>query len=517
VGPQKTTDTPAPSPSDVHPGCLPPWAEGELPPPPPSDRRGALAALLAIVGPGLVMAGTSIGTGEWVMGPAAAALYMKGVGALLWVVVASIAAQMVLNTEVMRYTICTGEPAFTGFMRTRPGPRFWLIFYVLLDCLSWWPALGGLAAQILLVFLFGADDPRVKDPHYVRWTWTIILLACVGLLCFGGKVYNTIEWVLSGKVIFVLAFLVVVDLFFVPASTWAKIVGGFFNPFYIPRNIDWPLVTALAGFAGVGGMGNILASNFVREKGWGMGARVGAIPSIFGGHKITLSHLGTRCGDDPETQGRFRHWWRLTERDQYGTWAIASLVAMLLPCLLGAEFLKEDYFHAEKWRAAAVLAQNFGAATHLPVLTGLTLVCGLVILFPGQFGTMDGIARRWCDALWSGSRRARKMETHRIRWVYYSFIVAYTVFGLCVIWLRKDLSPPGMMVISANMANLAITATIFHTLAVNRLLLPPALRPSPLKQLSMVVSGLFFLVMFALVTYQVAPQIRQALGLAQGR
>src|SRR5688572_4343743 len=113
-----------------------------MPPPPKPARR----RLREVVGPGLVMAGSSIGSGEWIMGPAAAAIFMQGYGALLWVAVASILAQVVLNSEVMRYTICTGEPIFTGFMRSRPGPRFWLTGYLLLDCLSWWPSLSGLAA-----------------------------------------------------------------------------------------------------------------------------------------------------------------------------------------------------------------------------------------------------------------------------------------------------------------------------------------------------------------------------------
>ena len=33
-------------------------------------------------------------------------------------------------------------------------------------------------------------------------------------------------------------------------------------------------------------------SNFTRDEGWGMGHHVGAIPSMIGGHGITLSHVG---------------------------------------------------------------------------------------------------------------------------------------------------------------------------------------------------------------------------------
>jgi hypothetical protein len=259
-------------------------------------------------------------------------------------------------------------------------------------------------------------------------------------------------------------------------------------------------------------MGNIVASNFVREKGWGMGAYVGAIPSIFGAKEKDLSHLGTICGNDAETKRRFDHWWSRLRVDQYVIWAGGSTVAMLLPCLLGAQFLQDDYFHGTaQWKAAAALAENFGSRT-VPILGTLTLICGLVILLPGQYGTMDGIARRWCDALWSGSRRMRSVPTDRIRNVYYSFIAAYTLLGLGVIWLRKDLSPPGMMIISANMANLAMLSLIFHTLYVNRRFLPEKLRPSLARQIAVAIGGLFFVAMFGLVTWQNGPKIVEAFG-----
>ena len=41
-----------------------------------------------------------------------------------------------------------------------------------------------------------------------------------------------------------------------------------------------------------GGLANTLFSNYARDKGWGMGARVGAIPSAVGGLPISLSHVG---------------------------------------------------------------------------------------------------------------------------------------------------------------------------------------------------------------------------------
>jgi len=63
------------------------------------------------------------------MGPAAAAIYVQGGGALLWVV-SSILAQVILNTELMRYTLCRGEPAFkpchlSPYAKRTLRPHYW--------------------------------------------------------------------------------------------------------------------------------------------------------------------------------------------------------------------------------------------------------------------------------------------------------------------------------------------------------------------------------------------------------
>jgi Mn2+/Fe2+ NRAMP family transporter len=476
------------------PGCLPAWDVGELPAPAPFRGRN----LLRLIGPGIVMAGGAIGTGEWVMGPAAAALYG---GAMLWVVVVSIVAQVIFNTEAARYTLYTGEPIFTGYMRTRPGPKFWVFLYMLLDFGSWWPALAGLAAQILVVALLGLAPQDDVNPLAIRYAGCGVFMVCALLVLFGGKVYNTLEVVLGTKLFLVLAFLLIVDLCFVPWSAWGTVWNGFFNPTRVPEHIDWALIAALVGYAGVGGMGNSAVSNYVREKGWGMGGKVGAIPSAFGGHRITLSHIGMVCRRGPEATARMKMWWKYLMADQYLVWAPGSLIGMALPAILGFQYLGHDadYFHQkQQWRAAAALAQNFGAEAG-DIFRTMTLICGFLILFPSQLGSMDHIARRWADALWTGSRRARRMDTHRAKYFYYAIIGVFVLWGLVAFTLT---SPPKMMLLSANAANLAIATCIFHTLHVNRRFLPPEFRPSPAKQVAMALAGMFFLTVFGLVVKQ---------------
>jgi Mn2+/Fe2+ NRAMP family transporter len=482
----------------VDPGCLPAWDVDDLPAPAPFNPRN----IMALIGPGMVLAGSSLGTGEWISGAAVAALYQ---GALLWVAPLAILCQVILNTEVMRYTLVTGEPVFTGFMRSKPGPRFWLIFYVLMDCLTWWPTLAGLTAQILLFTLFGVNE-RTMNPQMISATTVGVVVVCALLLCFGGKIYNTLETVLSGKVIFVLVYMTLVCVLFVPWDVWGRVSVGMVNPFWVPDNADWSRVATIVGFAGIGGMGNILASNYVREKGWGMGAKVGAIASAFGGHNISLSHIGTMCHPTEESQRRFQLWWKQIQRDQFGLWTWGSIVGMLLPCLLGAAYLKGDYFAPGKqqWQAAVALATDFGAV-HGEVFTKLTLLCGFIIMFPGTFSSMDGIARRWCDAIWSGSRRARSAQAHQAKYLYYGFIGAYVVIG-CIIAARQ-IAAPTMMKVAGNLANISIMCCCLHTLYVNSRFLPKEFKPSILKRVGLAFAAMFYFGITAMMLSQQWPKI----------
>ena len=58
------------------------------------------------------------------------------------------------------------------------------------------------------------------------------------------------------------------------------------------QEIDRPTLAAFAAIAGMGGITNTSFSNYARDKGWGMGPLVAAIPSMIGGKKVELAHVG---------------------------------------------------------------------------------------------------------------------------------------------------------------------------------------------------------------------------------
>jgi hypothetical protein len=131
----------------------------------------------------------------------------------------------------------------------------------------------------------------------------------------------------------------------------------------------------------------------------------------------------------------------------------------------------------------------------------LTLLCGLVIMIPGQFYTFDNTCRRWTDAVWSSSKFVRRMDTHSVKYIYYIFGAAYLTFGILA-YALTNLSAPTMLKLAGTFANLGIAGCIFHTLYVNHRFLPKAMRPGIAKSVLMVLAGSFFLMVFALVVNQ---------------
>jgi hypothetical protein len=90
----------------------------------------------------------------------------------------------------------------------------------------------------------------------------------------------------------------------------------------------WPLIAlsniavigAFAGYAGGGGLSNSTYSNFVRDKGWGMGSVVGAIPSAIGGRHITLSHVGKVFVINETNLERWKMWIKFMFGDPDASW-----------------------------------------------------------------------------------------------------------------------------------------------------------------------------------------------------
>lgn len=135
--------------------------------------------------------------------------------------------------------------------------------------------------------------PTAAGDAMTRTLSYIIFVSCFVPLIFGGRIYNALEKVIITKLIPVLTYLGFVTLFLIHPATWWEIGSGLFRFGSLPPgDSDWSVLATFAAVAGAGGLTNSYFSIYVRDKGWGMGARVGALPSAVGGRTIRLSHTG---------------------------------------------------------------------------------------------------------------------------------------------------------------------------------------------------------------------------------
>ena len=488
-------------------GHLAPWSAGDLPPAPVFDRR----ALVGMIGPGLTFAGASIGGGEWLLGPAVTAQYG---GALLWVATISLAAQYFYNVEASRYTLYTGELIMVGKFRTWPGPAVWLLVYLLLDAGSLLPYMIASAATPIVALWRGALPDPATDAPLLRLVSVGLMIVALLPLMVGGKVYTSVKAVMAVKVAVVFGFLIVLAVGWSSAGAWREIGTGLLRVGEIPmgdgrtenlfasigsgRGLPRPdrdallLLAAFAAIAGVGSLQQTTISNYTRDQGWGMGARVGALPSFIGGRTITLSHEGAVFPQTVENMARWRGWLRHVRRDQLAIWLPGALVGVALPAMLSIEFLPRGMV-ANQWVLAGLTAD--GVAARVGGALGsfawaMVLVCGALVLVPNTTTSSNGFLSRWVELAWVGLRPLRTWDLHAIRPLYFIVLLSYLAIAIV---LLLTVRPLWLIVVFGNLGNLALGFSAWHVLYVNLTLLPQELRPGWGSRIGLFLGGCYFL------------------------
>jgi hypothetical protein len=466
---------------------LDPWKRAELPVSPTPKGLG----WLAMVGPGVIVLGVSIGSGEFLLGPAAFVRYGL---TLLWVTTVSVFLQTIFNTEVMRYTLATGEPVFTGFMRSRPSSTFWAWVYAGLYFLQvGWPAWAGTAAGAIF-FLFFRRLPGAEDVTAVQWIGVTTFLMCVACLSVGRRIERTLELLNWALVVVILGGFLVLAALFVPSATWMAAVAGLagYDPArgafeLFPAGTDFFLLGALVAYSGSGGVVNMCLSNWARDKGYGMAEHAGFIPAAVGGRKVNLAHTGFIFEPGAEAMARWRGWWRIVRADQWGVFCVGAILGMVLPALLYVTFLPRGT-NIEGLGISAALASSIGAARG-GLLAGLVAFLGAWILFKTQLDNLEGMTRAITDILWTGSRSMRSWRGGDVRLVYYLVLGVIVAWGIVAMQLAQ---PIILLKLGANVAGAILVLGSLHLLYVNTRLLPPHVRPPMWRRLALVAMALFY-------------------------
>ncbi len=466
---------------------LPPWGRDDLPAPP--SIRGP--ALFSVLGPGVIVLGAAIGSGEWLIGPVAIVRYGL---TLLWVTTVAVFLQTVFNGELMRYTLYTGEPAFTGFMRTRPHSTFWAGVYSLLFLLqTGWPGWAGAAAGAIF-FLAKGRVPTAADGGVVYWAGVGTFLACVAIVVASRRsIERTLEvlnWVLVSAILGTLTILCVL---WVAPGLWLSAALGFvgfdraagsFRLF--PEGADFFLIGAFVAYSGSGGVINIALSNWARDKGYGMSSTVGFIPALRHEGPGGLASTGRVFAPDPQNLARWAGWWRVVQLEQWGIFFVGAMAGMALPALLySSVFVKGTDLAGVA--VAAELARALGRTAG--ALATIVAVMSVWILFKTQLDIFEGSVRSLTDILWSASARVRAWRGGDVRLLYHVILIVLVLWGVVALSLTQPLV---LLQVGANMAGVVMVIAPLHILRVNTTLLPEAIRPPLWRRLAMVFMALFY-------------------------
>jgi Mn2+/Fe2+ NRAMP family transporter len=351
---------------------LPPIGSQDLPEPVP---------LRKLVGASVVLLATALGSGEFIIWPYITT--QVGIG-LLWFAIVGFSMQYFLNMEIERYTLATGETAVTGFTRYwKPWGIIFVLGAVLPNAFPGW-ATGG---ATLFTFLFGFGSIPIIA--------SIVLVATALALTLSPVVYQALEKIQMVLVTIILLFLLVGIFVATKLSSWAGIVtqapSGVANLPESMAALGAATILGAIAFAGAGGANNLCQSNYIRDKGLGMGGRMPKIVSPITGEEVAAPSLGYTFPVNEENIRRWRSWWKVANQEQLLTfYAIGLLTLVMLSVLvnsvLGMGNFGEEFDFID--REAAALGNTIGGW-----FRAFYLFAGMVVLFSTSIGIMDYVSR----------------------------------------------------------------------------------------------------------------------------
>jgi Mn2+/Fe2+ NRAMP family transporter len=274
-----------------------------------SEPPKTFSDTLKRIGPGIILAASIVGSGELI---ATTTLGAKVGYTALWIIVLSCLIKPIVQAEIGRYIIASGETGLAGFNRF-PGPR------VKVNWIVWGWAAMTLMTMMQIGAMFGGVSQvmNLLIPSISINVWIFIFLAITLALLLGGA-YERIERLAMVKVglFTMLTFLAALLLVRMPQYfSWDAFWDGF--RFKMPGN-GFADAVAVFGITGVGASELFMYPYWCVEKGYARFA-------------------GRRDGS-AEWQHRARGWIRVMHTDIVASMIIYS-VATIAFYLLGAGVL----------------------------------------------------------------------------------------------------------------------------------------------------------------------------------
>ncbi|MQA08612.1 MAG: hypothetical protein GEU98_08675 [Pseudonocardiaceae bacterium] len=436
--------------------------------------------LRKISGASVIILATAIGSGEMVLWP----YITSQIGfVFMWAAIVGFGIQFFLNMEIERYTLATGESAITGFARYWK-PWWWLfIIFALLQ--NFWPGWATGASTTVSFALGLGDDPPVVPI-------TIAALVAIGItLTLSPVVYQWVEKIQAVLVGLIMLFVIVA----IPVATTGEAWGALFTEGV--GDIGFPagdsglgialLLGALA-FAGAGGANNLVQSNYIRDKGMGMGQRIPRIVSPITGHEEARPSLGYMFPTNEENMRRWRGWWKVANWEQFITFFLIGVLSLIILSVLAystlpvGEVQQEDlaFLQLEGQALKETVAPWFGTTFWL---------AGTFALFSTNLGIIDYTCRLIADQLKINALKDSQYWSESK--IYVAFIWLMIIVGSVILLAGVD-QPFVLVVISSSIAGVQMFIYSGLLMMLNRRALPEQLKIRGTRLAVLAVSFVFF-------------------------
>jgi hypothetical protein len=272
--------------------------------------------------------------------------------------------------------------------------------------------------------------------------------------------------------------------------------SGFTHIGTIPEGLNIALVFGAIAFAGSGGAQNLCQSNWIRDKGFGMGQYVPRLVSPVTGAPEAKDFNATSYifETTPVNMTRWQSWWKFANVEQVFSFVLVTVITIGLTSLLAHSTLfgrpdlpnNVSFLRIEAQELNQTVGPWFGA---------LFLGIGAFSLFGSAMGIIDYTSRLAADIL-KTTYVPRASESRMYFWLVWGMV------GLgCAILLAGMSQPLTLLVISASTGGTMMFLYSFMLIALNRKMLPPAIRITPFRTATLVWSTLLFGTLAALTIY----------------
>lgn len=449
----------------------------ELPAPPDNTAR--------IIGPGIVAAGVGLASGEFILYPYIA----SQVGLVfVWAALVGVTVQFFLNMEIERYTLATGETALTGFSRF--WPHWGLVFALMTYFANLWPGWATSSAA-MLTFLVGGE---------ARWIAIGMLLVIGLMLTLAPVVYVMLERMQMVKVAAVGLLIVVAAVFVINAESWAAMPQIVTQASIPAERLGFAVLLGALAFAGAGGGQNLCQSNWIRDKGFGMGHYVPHIKSPVTGELEAEGSKGYVFEPTPENLARWDRWWRFANTEQLLTFVLITFVTITFTSLLayatvyGMPGLANSIEFVR--REGMVLEERVGAWFKV-----LFWLVGAFSLFAAAAGIVDYTSRVAADVL-----RTSYLKTHDESRLYFVLVWGLVIIGMVVLLFGVS-QPLVLLVISACVGGTMMFIYSLLLIKLNRQVLVPQIRPGMGRVGVLIFAFLLFGILSVITVIQQVPKL----------